>query len=389
MGNPARKKKVIVLITALLTVLVLSLFFYSVFYGPAQWEPADFLGKAQTQEENGNFSEAAENYKKELERRDHLLQPSEKARVLAKTAELYYKQNKLPEAQQSLEEALSLSPNPSFSFQLGLLYYEQDNFKEAYRFFQQTTPVNADVQKALSLVSLESKEEKDFQTIQSTHFIMKFRREETTQARNLLILLEDAHKKLSKIYPFAANRKNIVKILDDFTFEVLIGKPSQNVSAVSINGKLFIRSPRLNIIGDNMKEIIVHEYVHLLFHKLLPKSNPVWLHEGLAAYLSGEYADERSAKIIRQAVREGKLLPLNELSLSWNALSPALHTVAYAESALLIDYLATRYSWDALYKFIFYLSAGHSETEAVEKIFSSSPQKFQENFTQWLSETNR
>ncbi len=384
MGNSARKKKVIILITALLTVLVLSLVFYAVFYNPAQWDPTDFLGKAQTQEETGNFSQSIENYRKHFQRNFTRLSNSDKAGILAKIAELYYKQNKLPEAQQSLEKALSLSPNPSFSFQLGLLYYEQDNFSEAYRFLHQTTPVNTDVQKALLLVAVESKEEKDFQTMQSTHFIMKSRREETTQAQNLLILLEDAHKKLSKIYPFAANRKSIVKILDDFTFETLIGKPSQNVSAVSINGKLFIRSPRLNIIGDNMNEIIVHEYVHLLFHKLLPKSNPVWLHEGLAAYLSGEYADERSEKILRQAVREGKLLPLNELSLSWNALSPALHTVAYAQSALLIDYLTTRYSWDALYKFIFYLSAGHSETEAIEKNFPSSPQELQENFTQWL-----
>lgn len=387
MPDTKKFKKLIVFLSA----LVVSLALYGIFYTSPQWEGTDFLDEAIQNEENGNFNEAAENYKKHLEYIKRFHQTEIEARHLAKIAELYYKQNKLPEAEKSLKEAISLStsPEPSFSFQLGLLYYERDFLPQADYFFKQTAranPAYPGVKRALSFVSIEREAEKKFKSAQSSHFILKTRREEMAQTQQLLAVLEEAHEKLSAVYPFTLHEKSIVKILDDFTFAALTGKAPQNTSGVSINGKLFIRSPRLSPIGENLKEIIVHEYTHLLFHKLLPGTNPVWVHEGLAAYFSGEYKNNVHEKVVRHAVQNDTLLPLASLSASWNTLPPESRTLAYAESAYLIDFLLEHYSWNSLYKFIFYLSAGHNEEDSIEKIFSTTTQSLQKNLARWLEE---
>lgn len=384
-----KRRKVVTASIVFLAAFVVSLILYAAFYEAPRREESHFLNNAVQNEENGNFSEAAENYKKVLEDYKHFNQTEKEAPLLAKIAALYYKQNKLPEAEKTLKKAVMLSRDESYFFQLGLLYYEQDKLREAAAVFRRAPHGNPDIQRALSLVAVESKEEKYFQRAQSRHFILKARREEMMQSRGILSILEEAHAKLSKIYPFPLREKSIVKILDDFTFSALTGRAAQNASAVSINGKLFIRSPRLTSIGVNLKEIITHEYVHLLFHKLLPQPEPVWLHEGLAAYFSGEYLDGAHEEAVRGAVRGGNLIAPAALSASWSALAPENRTLAYAESAYLVDYLAATYSWETLYKYIFYLSAGHADEEAAEKIFLTTQPALLKNFTRWLTERKR
>lgn len=52
-----------------------------------------------------------------------------------------------------------------------------------------------------------------------------------------------------------------------------------------------IRLPVQNAAGRErlLRRVVTHEYVHALVHALAPAA-PLWLHEGLAQYLSGDRA---------------------------------------------------------------------------------------------------
>ncbi len=342
--------------------------------------------QAKQLEQKGELAKAAVLYEKSLSGN---LPPSERAALLSNLSGLYYRQSNLMKARSYLQDALALYPVPAFSFQLALYDYEQDKFKAASRHLKDVyrdNPSYPGLQKLSSILLAEQDAEKHLQVFESAHFILKARREETALAPQILNLLEESRGKLANIYPFPLHEKSVVKILDDFTFESLIGKPVQTTSAVSINGKLFIRSPRLKGIGESMKQIVVHEYVHLLFHRLLPESEPVWLHEGIAAYLSGEFLNEENARALQKAVRGKTVFPLRILRASWKEIPASSRTLAYTQSARFIDFLVSTYSWDNLYHFIFSLSAGNDEALAFSEVFEITPEAAQEKFLTWLSQ---
>lgn len=88
-------------------------------------------------------------------------------------------------------------------------------------------------------------------------------------------------------------------------------------------------------VGPRMRRVFAHETVHACVARF--GNFPVWLHEGLAQYLSGERLQEGQKRALRQALQAGKLPGLEGIAGSWNGLAGAQAATAYAYALWAIE----------------------------------------------------
>jgi hypothetical protein len=153
-------------------------------------------------------------------------------------------------------------------------------------------------------------------------------------------------------------------------------------------GGVFVGSTEINYIavvaGTRSFHSIFHEYAHLVFSNVAP-NQPVWLGEGLAEYYATFELrrDGRQAIIGRQIdahlqkLRQGRLLPLNEL-VAVERDSQLYHegnrrTLLYAQSWALVHYLlrGTPPRGDRLLAYMEAVETGSSPTAAWRSVFGS------------------
>jgi hypothetical protein len=116
-----------------------------------------------------------------------------------------------------------------------------------------------------------------------------------------------------------------------------------------------------NYAGGGLREVFVHEAVHLLDRQFAPDRVTLFA-EGVAVWASGghykqEDLDQRAAAL----VHTGLYTPLATLADNFY---PAQHEVGYLESAGFINYLVTQYGWERFRAFYADTSADDGPTIA-------------------------
>ncbi len=172
----------------------------------------------------------------------------------------------------------------------------------------------------------------------------------------------------------ARDRSQIDELrLPPHTFPVwgqAIALPHQKVIIIKTQG---IRS------FEDFREIFIHEYTHILLGSLFAdRSIPVWLHEGLAMKLSGEWSFSRIITM-SQAVLSGRLIPIQRLMTSFPQ-DEFEARIAYAESYYLISFFHHEFGAEALGSFIRDYGRGFGYEQA---LFRSTGLKEKDFLKKW------
>jgi hypothetical protein len=122
-------------------------------------------------------------------------------------------------------------------------------------------------------------------------------------------------------------------------------------SAEWIGGQAY---PALNLIvagvrpdggaAREVRRMVPHELSHIVLHQATDNpynTPPNWLDEGLAVY-NQETPDARFPRIIRDAARTGRLIPLRALNSSF-PLDPDEALLSYAQSASVVEFIITQF----------------------------------------------
>jgi len=102
-------------------------------------------------------------------------------------------------------------------------------------------------------------------------------------------------------------------------------------NAIYINGAAFRKSP------VNLREVLVHEFAHLLIGSNIKAPLPRWLEEGLAMHIAAESRFGDSLKLA-YARFFGKTIPLREISLNFPQ-DQHLLNLAYAQGYSVVSFL--------------------------------------------------
>ncbi|MEA3296829.1 MAG: peptidase MA family metallohydrolase [candidate division Zixibacteria bacterium] len=145
-----------------------------------------------------------------------------------------------------------------------------------------------------------------------------------------------------------------------------------------------IKSPEKFNINKPLKELLIHEYTHLVVHDmcgfhLLPR----WFDEGMAMFVSMEWNWSDNLAMNRAAVF-GDLLPLDHIT-KLNRFGQGKAQVAYAESYLAVKYIYDNYGVRSLSIFLNRIASGGTPRDALMASTGANALEFEQEFHEHLT----
>ncbi|MDP4268395.1 MAG: peptidase MA family metallohydrolase [Bacteroidota bacterium] len=120
---------------------------------------------------------------------------------------------------------------------------------------------------------------------------------------------------------------------------------------------------------DKQKDVIVHEFTHIVIMKINPINVPIWLNEGVASY-EANY----NSKI--NLVVSG-FPTFKDLEKNYNTFAKEY---GYTFSGSIVDYIVNTYGYDKLYALI-------KSPAKFEKIMGISKEAFQKKWVSWVAQS--
>jgi hypothetical protein len=214
--------------------------------------------------------------------------------------------------------------------------------------------------------------------VEKSHFKYVFDNQSLVENADEILLY--ARQQVIKLLKDSLDYKPSVYLLDNLNdFNNLIaGKFPDWGAAAAIPEKriIVVKSPEKFNVNKDLKELLVHEYVHLITaHKAGYREVPRWLDEGLAMYISMEWSWSDNLAMSKAAVF-GNLILISEID-KVNRFNENKAQVAYATSYLAVEYLVDAYGSNAVNNLLRYIFEGKSIDSALNSAIGSNIDEFQ------------
>ncbi|MCL6520419.1 MAG: hypothetical protein K6T99_11360 [Armatimonadetes bacterium] len=166
--------------------------------------------------------------------------------------------------------------------------------------------------------------------------------------------------------------------------EAIGAKPDE-----SIVGMAHTRTLKVQIDASNtftrIESIVPHELAHVFLSRRLKAFTsrmPLWMHEGLAKYLTGDWSPG-DAELLKEIGTSGRIIPLNRISYVFPQ-DEKQRAIAYVESYSIVGYMAKKYGPECIPDLLAELSAGNPFPTALEYSIGVRPEKLEEEWRQYL-----
>jgi len=115
------------------------------------------------------------------------------------------------------------------------------------------------------------------------------------------------------------------------------------------SNEIYVSHLEDNYAGNDLAQVLHHEMVHILDHRLGGELRPSLFVEGLAVYLSeGHFKKEPLVSRAAALVDLGWYLPLADLADSFYT---SQHEIGYLEGGALVNFMVNKYGWGAFSDF--------------------------------------
>jgi len=252
---------------------------------------------------------------------------------------------------------------------LALSLYRQNKLTEAQEQVQAALALRQDSEllQLQAQLTQEIEVQRDYDDARTAHFVVLFDGyEHEEMKRTVLDILKDAYADIGKELDYFPSEPVTVILYTGKDFSDVTRAPEWSGGMFGkADGK--IRLPVQGAAGREreLRRVLFHEYVHALLHALAP-ATPMWLHEGLAQFLSGD-----------EAVGVSQLIPLGLLAGGFPRQARPAY-VAYMESLQAVQDLVDEYGMPPLRRLLDGLGAG----KGMEAAFAAA---YGEPFSRWAA----
>jgi tetratricopeptide (TPR) repeat protein len=327
---------------------------------------ADFIaGKFEF--EHGNIDQAGRYFDNALR-----FQP-ENATVLIYYAALLVRTGKASQAVTYAQRAVRAAPgSPDAYAVLGYAQQASDHTKEAIASWKRSLELRPDaaIQRYLDKAQREQNVESDFAQHESSHFVLHYEGQQTSEAfrGQILAALESDYDDLARNLGTPPRDNILVTLYTEQAFFDVTRAPSW--SGAINDGKLRIPISGLNSMTSDLARVLKHELAHSFINQISAGRCPAWLHEGIAQLLEPKSLGS-DGRQLAQLFKTERNIPLNVLEGSFMRFSGAEAYVAYAESLAAVSYINDSYGMGDIQRILQRLGEGSSTESALRATIHS------------------
>ncbi|SHI50431.1 Peptidase MA superfamily protein [Malonomonas rubra DSM 5091] len=278
----------------------------------------------------------------------------------------FYRQKLYDEAEIELQEARAMGePDAQILRYLGEIFYFTDRLYEATDVLEaasELAPDDSVLQDMLAKVRRELSVEQDMDKTYGGHFVITFDGEKNDDLGDAVLdVLEEAYNELGSWLAHYPEQRVAVLLYSRQQFSDLTGSPDW--AGGLYDGKVRLPVGGVQQVGDSVRMLLYHEYMHVLLRDIVGANLPGWLNEGLATYAGDEYLPLQT-DLLERARAEGGLFSLQQLEGTFSRFNGDDVKLAYQQSQAMVSYLLNEYGWYRLRDYLDALAAGNSFADA-------------------------
>lgn len=341
---------------------------------------ADFIaGKFEF--ERGNVAQARQHFENGLR-----FQP-DNSTILTYYAALLLRTGNAAQALSYAQHAARSAPDsPDAYAMLGYAQFSSDRTKDAIASWKHSLELRPDpaVQRLLAKAQREQSTESDFTQNETSHFVLHYEGEQTSDAlrRQILAALESDYDDLSRDLGTPPRDNILVTLYTNTAFFDVTQAPAW---AGALNdGKLRIPVSGLTSVTPELARVLKHELAHSFIASLASGRCPSWLNEGIAQFLEPRNLGSQG-RPLAQLFKAQQDIPLNMLEGGFTRFSGVKASIAYAESLAAVSYINDSYGMSDVQRILERLSQGSSAEAALRATIHSDYGQFESDLGRYLA----
>ncbi len=290
----------------------------------------------------------------------------------------------LPYAQHA---ARSAPDSPDAYAMLGYAQFASDRTKDAIASWKRSLGLRPDpaVQQLLAKAQREQSAESDFTQNETSHFVLHYEGEQTSDAlrRQILAALESDYDDLARDLGTPPRDNILVTLYTNTAFFDVTNAPAW---AGALNdGKLRIPVSGLTSVTPDLARVLKHELAHSFIASLASGRCPTWLNEGIAQFLEPRNLGSEG-RPLAQLFKAQQDIPLNMLEGGFTRFSGVKASIAYAESLAAVSYINDSYGMSDVQRILERLSQGSSAEAALRSTIHSDYGQFESDLGRYLAD---
>lgn len=298
----------------------------------------------------------------------------------------FFEKHEFDLARETLNESLSLEPRNALALELlGEIENLQQDFKKAENYYKRSYLISPStrLRRKIERIQKENSVEKNLDTYDEEHFIIKYRKgERGYEGAWLQNLLRDAYRQISQDFGAYFKHKTVVLFYSSQEFHDVTGQ-SQWVAGL-YDGKIRLPAYRQGFRELDLEAAAAHEMTHAFVASLSGSRAPAWIHEGLAEYEQNK-VQPVDTSVFDQAIRTKALIPMSSLlseSLEGDRRDPLQTALFYQEVYKLVSYMVERYQMYRMKEILVKFKDGKPAEQSIEEVLGISTAQLEK---EWLA----
>lgn len=270
--------------------------------------------------------------------------------------------------------------NPTALIESGLLHMREGREKTARGLLERGfkgDPFNIRAYNQLELLDKMD----TFTSYPSEHFEIRLEADkDSLLVPYLQETLESTYRDLTAMHGWAPKVPTIVEVFPDHSWfsARVTGLPwVGGIPAVCFGDVVAMDSPRSLRGNSNWREILRHEFGHVLALGMTHRRVPFWFTEGLSVYLEHYPRDEHWDANLVGFYTDGDLVPVDSLTIAFTRpRSHAQRLLAYHEADLIVGDLVKQKGWDVIPKLLRAFGRGRDLDQALREVAGTNLKDF-------------
>lgn len=332
--------------------------------------------------EHGNVNQSRQYFENALR-----FQP-DNSTILIYYAALLVRTGSATQALANAQQAVRSAPGSADAYtMLGYAQFASDHTKDAVASWQHSLQLRPDpaVRQLLARAQREQNVESDFSQGESSHFVLHYEGQETSESFRAQILsaLESDYDDLSRDLGNPPRDSILVTLYTEQAFFDVTHAPSW--SGALNDGKLRIPVSGLNSVTPELARVLKHELAHSFIAQLSGGRCPTWLHEGIAQFLEPKSLGSDGHQLAL-LFKQQQYIPINVLEGSFMNFSGAQAYLAYAESLAAVSYINDSYGMSDIQRILERISQGNSTEAALRATIHSDYGQLESDLAKYLAD---